>query len=100
MMVSSGPLNECGSPSPFCAEAYRHAAASGSTTAEMGAFGLSISENYGGFASGDESDYIGMVVSTEELSRGSLGAGGSLVTRRSVSSRSAPRNGERPVSMA
>ncbi len=44
--------------------------------AEMGAFGLSIPEEYGGFASGHESDYIAMVVATEELSRGSLGAGG------------------------
>ncbi|MEZ5321976.1 MAG: acyl-CoA dehydrogenase family protein [Microthrixaceae bacterium] len=38
--------------------------------AEMGAFGLSIAEEYGGFASGTDADYIGMVVATEELSRG------------------------------
>ena len=44
--------------------------------AEMGAFGLSIPEEYGGYGSGGESEYIGMVVATEELSRGSLGAGG------------------------
>ena len=50
--------------------------------AEMGAFGLSIPEAYGGFASGDESDYIGMVVATEELSRGSLGAGVPRLTGR------------------
>lgn len=61
--------------------------------AEMGAFGLSISENYGGFASGDESDYIGMVVSTEELSRGSLGAGGSLVTRPEILARALEAGG-------
>jgi (2S)-methylsuccinyl-CoA dehydrogenase len=36
--------------------------------AEMGAFGLSIPEEYGGFASGGASDYIAMVVATEELS--------------------------------
>ena len=61
--------------------------------AEMGAFGLSISEEYGGFAQGDESDYIGMVVSTEELSRGSLGAGGSLVTRPEILARALEAGG-------
>ena len=54
---------------------------------EMGALGLSIPEEYGGFASGGESDYIGMVVATEELSWGSLGAGGSLITRPEILSR-------------
>lgn len=64
--------------------------------AEMGCFGLSIPEAYGGFASdGDsdgaaadgahsESDYMSMVVVTEELSRGSLGAAGSLITRPEI----------------
>ncbi len=61
--------------------------------AEMGAFGLSISENYGGFASGDESDYIGMIVATEELSRGSLGAGGSLITRPEILARALEAGG-------
>jgi (2S)-methylsuccinyl-CoA dehydrogenase len=55
--------------------------------AEMGALGLSIPEEYGGFASGGESDYLGMVVATEELSWGSLGAGGSLITRPEILSR-------------
>jgi (2S)-methylsuccinyl-CoA dehydrogenase len=64
-----------------------------SSLAEMGAFGLSIGEEYGGFASGDESDYIGMVVSTEELSRGSLGAGGSLVTRPEILARALEAGG-------
>ena len=49
--------------------------------AEMGGFGMSVPEEYGGFATGGESDYMGMVVATEELSWGSLGAGGSLITR-------------------
>ena len=61
--------------------------------AEMGAFGLSIAEEYGGFASGDESDYIGMVVATEELSRGSLGAGGSLITRPEIHARALEAGG-------
>jgi (2S)-methylsuccinyl-CoA dehydrogenase len=61
--------------------------------AEMGAFGLSISEAYGGFASGGESDYIGMVVATEELSRGSLGAGGSLITRPEILARALEAGG-------
>ena len=55
--------------------------------AEMGALGLSIPEDYGGFATGGASDYMGMVVATEELSWGSLGAGGSLITRPEILSR-------------
>jgi (2S)-methylsuccinyl-CoA dehydrogenase len=60
---------------------------------ELGAFGLSIPEEYGGFASGGESDYLGMVVATEELSRGSLGIGGSLVTRPEILARALVRGG-------
>jgi (2S)-methylsuccinyl-CoA dehydrogenase len=55
--------------------------------AELGGFGLSVPEEYGGFATGGEHDYIGMVVATEELSRGSLGIGGSLVTRPEILTR-------------
>ena len=55
--------------------------------AEMGAFGLSIPTEYGGFGEGGEGEYIGMVVATEELSRGSLGAGGSLITRPEILAR-------------
>jgi (2S)-methylsuccinyl-CoA dehydrogenase len=42
--------------------------------AELGGFGLSVPEEYGGFASGGESDYMGMVVATEELSWGARSA--------------------------
>ncbi len=55
--------------------------------AEMGGFGLSIPAAYGGFSEGGESEYIGMVVATEELSRGSLGIGGSLITRPEILTR-------------
>jgi len=61
--------------------------------AEMGGFGLSVPEEYGGFASGGESDYLGMIVATEELSRGSLGAGGSLITRPEILTRALVRGG-------
>ncbi len=61
--------------------------------AEMGAFGLSIPEEYGGYGSGGESEYIGMVVATEELSRGSLGAGGSLITRPEILTRALIKGG-------
>ena len=54
---------------------------------DMGALGLSIPEEYGGFASGGDSDYLGMVVATEELAWGSLGAGGSLITRPEILAR-------------
>jgi (2S)-methylsuccinyl-CoA dehydrogenase len=55
--------------------------------AELGGFGLSVPEEYEGFASGGESDYMGMVVATEELSWGSLGVGGSLITRPEILTR-------------
>ncbi len=61
--------------------------------AELGCFGLSVPEEYGGFASGTESDYLGMVIATEELSRGSLGAGGSLITRPEILTRALERGG-------
>ena len=61
--------------------------------AEMGGFGLSVPEEYGGFASGGESDYMGMVVATEELSRGSLGVGGSLITRPEILTRALVKGG-------
>ena len=55
--------------------------------AEIGGFGLSVPEEYGGFAGGGEADYLGMVVATEELSWGSLGVGGSLITRPEILTR-------------
>jgi (2S)-methylsuccinyl-CoA dehydrogenase len=61
--------------------------------AEIGAFGLSVPEEYGGFATGGEADYLGMVVSTEELSRGSLGIGGSLITRPEILTRALVKGG-------
>src|SRR3954470_23326301 len=61
--------------------------------AEMGGFGLSVPEEYGGFAAGGESDYLGMVIATEELSRGSLGAGGSLITRPEILTRALLKGG-------
>ena len=61
--------------------------------AEMGAFGMSVPEEYGGFATGGESDYMGMVVATEELSWGSLGAGGSLITRPEILTRALVHGG-------
>jgi (2S)-methylsuccinyl-CoA dehydrogenase len=60
---------------------------------EMGAFGLSVPEQYGGWASGGEHDYLGMVVATEELSRGSLGIGGSLITRPEILTRALVKGG-------
>ncbi|MFM7060047.1 MAG: acyl-CoA dehydrogenase family protein [Actinomycetes bacterium] len=55
--------------------------------AEIGGFGLSVPEEYGGFAAGGESDYLAMCVATEELSWGSLGAGGALITRPEILTR-------------
>ncbi len=52
--------------------------------AELGCFGLSIPESYGGFQSDTDPDNMGMVIVTEELSRGSLAAAGSLITRPEI----------------
>lgn len=52
--------------------------------AELGGFALSIPERYGGLQPDDRDDNLGMIVVTEELSRGSLGAAGSLITRPEI----------------
>ncbi|MDX1452959.1 MAG: acyl-CoA dehydrogenase family protein [Oleiphilaceae bacterium] len=54
---------------------------------EMGCFGLSIPERFGGLQPDDQEDNMGMIVVTEELSRGSLAAAGSLITRPEILSR-------------
>ena len=61
--------------------------------AELGGFGLSVPEEYDGFAVGGEHDYLGMVVATEELSWGSLGVGGSLITRPEILTRAIVQGG-------
>lgn len=55
--------------------------------AEIGAFGLSVPADYGGYSQGGDAEYLGMVVATEELSRASLGIGGSLITRPEILTR-------------
>ena len=61
--------------------------------ARMGAFGLSIPHEYGGSLDRDHPDHLGMVVATEELSRFSLGAGGSLITRPEILARALVNGG-------
>lgn len=61
--------------------------------ADMGAFGLSVPVEYGGFSEGGDGEYIAMVVATEELSRGSLGIGGSLITRPEILTRALVKGG-------
>ena len=61
--------------------------------AEMGVFGLSVPAEYGGYSEGGNGEYIGMVVATEELSRGSLGIGGSLITRPEIITRALVKGG-------
>ncbi len=48
--------------------------------AELGYFGLSIPEQYGGFELGN----LAMILTTEELSRASLAVAGSLITRPEI----------------
>ena len=63
--------------------------------AELGGFGLSVPEEFGGFATGGEAEYLGMVVATEELSWGALGIGGSLITRPEIMTRALVKGGTR-----
>ena len=54
---------------------------------ELGCFGLSVPASFGGLTPDEQDDSLGMVVATEELSRGSLGAAGSLITRPEIMAR-------------
>ncbi len=60
---------------------------------EMGCFGLSIPASYGGIQDDEHEDNMGMIIVTEELSRGSLGAAGSLITRPEILSRALKKGG-------
>ena len=60
---------------------------------EMGCFGLSIPESYGGFQSEEAPDHIAIAVVTEELSRVSLGIAGSLITRSEIVSKAILKGG-------
>ncbi len=60
---------------------------------ELGCFGLSIPQKYGGFQDDAKPDNTGMVVVTEELSRGSLGIAGSLITRPEILSKAILKGG-------
>ncbi|HAS50738.1 MAG TPA: acyl-CoA dehydrogenase [Gammaproteobacteria bacterium] len=51
---------------------------------DLGCFGISIPERFGGIQSDEQEDNLGMIVVTEELTRGSLGAAGSLITRPEI----------------
>lgn len=61
--------------------------------AEIGAFGLSVPVEYDGFSEGGEGEYMASVIATEELSRGSLGIGGSLITRPEILTRALVKGG-------
>ena len=55
--------------------------------AEMGCFGTCIPERFGGLMPDERNDSLAMIVVTEELSRGSLCAAGSLITRPEIAAR-------------
>lgn len=61
--------------------------------AEIGAFGLSVPAQYGGFSEGGEGEYMASCIATEELSRASLGIGGSLITRPEILTRALVKGG-------
>jgi len=60
---------------------------------ELGCFGLSIPERYGGLQPDERPDNLGMCIVTEELSRGSLGIAGSLITRPEILSKALLKGG-------
>lgn len=61
--------------------------------AELGTFGLSVPEGFGGCSAGDDAEYLAMVIATEELSRASLGVAGSLITRPEILARALVQGG-------
>lgn len=61
--------------------------------AQMGCFGACIPERFGGLMPDEQHDSLGMLVVTEELSRGSLGAAGSLITRPEIAARALLQGG-------
>lgn len=61
--------------------------------ADIGAFGLSIPSEYGGFSEGGDGEYMASCIATEELSRASLGIGGSLITRPEILTRALVKGG-------
>ncbi|MBV1880332.1 MAG: acyl-CoA/acyl-ACP dehydrogenase [Pseudomonadales bacterium] len=60
---------------------------------DLGCFALSIPQQYGGLQPDDREDNLGMIVVTEELTRGSLGAAGSLITRPEILARALLKGG-------
>ena len=59
--------------------------------ADMGAFGIAIPDKYAGFL--DAYGNIGMMIVTEELSRGGLSIAGSLITRPEILSKALLKGG-------
>ncbi len=57
--------------------------------ASLGVFGISIPDEYGG----SFIDHLTMCLATEELSRGSLGAGGSVITRPEICAKALLKGG-------
>jgi len=55
--------------------------------AAMGCFGTCIPMRFGGLMPDEHHDSIAMLIVTEELSRGSLGGAGSLITRPEIAAR-------------
>jgi len=60
---------------------------------ELGCFGLSVPQRYGGLLPDDAEDSLGMIVVTEELLRASLGGAGSLITRPEIMARALMEGG-------
>ena len=66
------------------------------TLVDMGCFALSIPERFGGSAPESGHDNLAMCVATEELSRASLAAAGSPLTRPEIAARAIIAGGHEP----
>ncbi|HSV45567.1 MAG TPA: acyl-CoA dehydrogenase family protein [Ramlibacter sp.] len=62
---------------------------------DMGVFGLSVPQQFGGSAPDEGEDSLLMVLVTEALSEGSLAAAGSLITRPEILSRALVAGGDK-----
>ena len=91
--TGSRPTRSDPSPSTCTGPTPTSPRRSSSGLAEIGGFGLSVPEEYGGLRGRRRADYLGMVVATEELSWGSLGVGGSLITRPEILTRAIVQGG-------
>ena len=91
--TGSPPTRSARSPSTSTARTTTSPRTSSAGSPSSAASASRSPSSTAGFAVGGEHDYLGMVVATEELSWGSLGVGGSLITRPEILTRAIVQGG-------